>query len=346
DIVSNPKRLDLISLEVRSATVECSKPPEPENRETQPQSCKATIDSRVVKRRRVIWADENPTLTTSHVYLPSNSKRYSLVTHKIMNAGSKAQDYRCTGISGCVIAIQQLRGPACLGHLDVEMQKPFRHSFYPWPGICGGSMTVAKAFTTANPLANLFDQPVHKYFDILDQLLLAKTMVATIFKFHSTPWLGNWWMLKDIHYLGNQNQMASVLSTLHLEAIIEKKQKQGYEQPEPLPLTQTVADDSGRSQRIRNTVLHNLGVGLLQIDRWVNLDPNAIDDIDKLATQRSRLGPKYRDLVQKCLYCDFGVGVDLLKPQLLSRRCGVAIICRKWTSALSRNDHQMYIQKI
>ncbi|KAI3320341.1 hypothetical protein HD806DRAFT_507301 [Xylariaceae sp. AK1471] len=310
------KRLDLISLEVRSTIFECSEPLELENREMQSKLRKATIDSRLVKRRRVRWADETSTSTTSYTHPLSNSKKHNPIAHKGGNAGSKAQDYQCNDIPGCIIATQQLRGPACLGHLDVEMQNPFRHSFYPWSGTCNRSMTVAKAFATAKPLTNLFDQPVHKNFDILDQLLMAKTMVATILKFHSTPWLRSWWTLKDIHYLGNHTEMASVLSTLHLGAVIEKKQKQVCEQREPLPLTQAVAEDSGLSQRIRNTVLHNLGVGLLQIDRWTNLDPNAIDDIDKLATQRSRLGPKYRDLVQKCLYCDFGVGANLLKPQL------------------------------
>ncbi|KAI0185939.1 hypothetical protein EV127DRAFT_395970 [Xylaria flabelliformis] len=307
-----PKLLDLISLEVRSTIVECSEPLESENR-----SRKATtMESRVIKRRRVRWADETPASTISYSHLFSNLERHRLISHDGMDAELKAQDHRCANMPGCAIAAQQLRGPACLGHLDVEMQKPFRHSFYAWSGICNRSMTVAKTFAAAEPLTNLFNQPVHKNFDVLDQLLLAKTMVATILKFHSTPWLGSWWTLKDIHYLGNHDEMASVLSTLHLGSVIERKQKQVCKPPELLPLTRTVAGDSGRSQRIRNTVLHNLGVGLLEIDRWTNLDPNAIDNIDKLATQRSRFGPKYRDLVQKCLYCDFGVGADLLKPQL------------------------------
>ncbi|KAI0544720.1 hypothetical protein F4679DRAFT_576661 [Xylaria curta] len=305
-----PKRLDLISLEVRSTIVECSEPLESGNRLREA----TTMDSRVIKRRRVRWADEAPGSAISYGHLFSNLK-HNLVSHKGMDAESEAQDYRCTNMPGCAIATRQLKGPACLGHLDIEMQMPFRHSFYAWSGICNRSMTVSKTFATAEPLTNLFNQPVHKNFDVLDQLLLAKTMVATILKFHSTPWLGSWWTLKDIHYLGNHNEMASVLSTLHLGSVIERKQKQVCKPPELLPLTRAVAD-SGCSQRIRNTVLHNLGVGLLEIDRWTNLDPNAIDKIDKLATERSRLGPKYRDLVQKCLYCDFGVGADLLKPQL------------------------------
>ncbi|GAW25477.1 hypothetical protein SAMD00023353_0701260 [Rosellinia necatrix] len=196
------------------------------------------------------------------------------------------------------------------------MEEEFRHSFYSWSGICSKSMMVADDVTTAKPLANLFNRPVHENFDILDQLLLAKTMVATILKFHSTPWLGNWWTLNDIHYLDEHGGMEGILGTVHLGAVMEKGQKQACEQAEVLSSTRQVTNSSERSQRIRNTVLHNLGVGLIQIDRWANLDPNAINDIEKLATQRSRFGPKYRDLVQKCLYCDFGVGANLLKPQL------------------------------
>ncbi|KAI0509180.1 hypothetical protein F5B22DRAFT_658626 [Xylaria bambusicola] len=265
--VIGPKRLDLASLEVRSTILECPEPLGPGNGEIQTQSCEATVDFRVVKRRRVAWADETPASIKSHNYRPSNSKRHSLLHHKVINSGLRAQNYQCTGIPGCAIATRQFRGAACLGHLDIEMQKSFRHSFYAWSGICNNNVTVAKTFATAEPLTNLFNQPVQKDFDVVDQLLLAKAMVATILKFHSTPWLG-------------------------------------------------IADESRRSQRIRNTVLYNLGVGLLQIDRWTNLDPDAVDIIDNLATQRANMGPKYRDLVQKCLYCDFGVGADLLKPQL------------------------------
>ncbi|KAI1148440.1 hypothetical protein F4825DRAFT_464916 [Nemania diffusa] len=315
-----PKRSDFISLQVRSTIVEFSNPRDPGHREIQQQSCTETIGSRLVKRRRVWWVDktgeDHNTSATSDNHSPSNLNSHSLMPHEGVDSGSNTRGYQRTGIPSCVIATRQLENPACLGHLDVEMRDPFRHSFYTWSSICNGS-TKVEPFNSAKPLASLFEQPADMNFDMIDQLLMAKTMVATILKFHSTPWLGSWWTLKDLHYLANHSGMKGVLNTLHLGATIEMKRNQVCEQHQPLALTRGAAEGSGRcSQRIRNTVLHNLGVGLLQIDRWKDLDPNSIDEIDKLAKQRSKLGPKYRDLVQKCLYCDFGVGADLLKPQL------------------------------
>ncbi|KAI1129082.1 hypothetical protein F5Y10DRAFT_239146 [Nemania abortiva] len=308
----NPQPIDLISLEVRSTIIEC---PVLQDLEPREMLCKATTNSRGVKRRRVRWADESPTSTTFYTHPPSDPKRNYLVSHQAVDEVSKAQDHQFTNVPGCAIATQKLRGSACLGHLNLGVHNSFRHSFYLWSGICNGNMMAAKAPTDVKSLSDLFDQPVHENFDILDQLLMAKTMVAIILKFHSTPWLEGWWTLNDIHYLGNQTEMENVLSTLHLGTIIDK-QKQVCGRAEASTPTQQITEDSWPSQRIRNAVLHNLGVGLLQIDRWTNLDPSAIDKIDKIAKQRSRFGPKYRDLVQKCLHCDFGVGSDLLNPQL------------------------------
>ncbi|KAI0816116.1 hypothetical protein GGR55DRAFT_685779 [Xylaria sp. FL0064] len=295
---SDPERLDLVSLEVRSVNIEYFKPIEPEQSDTQRQSRNESIDPRVaVKPRRVRWAEEKAP-STSYTHPLSESDRHNLIPSDGINVKFRVKDSHPADVPGCALATQQLRGPSCLGYLDVIMRDPFRHSFYPWSGVCNGKMTASNLFNSAQPLANLLNQPVHTSFDIVDQLLMVKTMVATMLKFHSTPWLRS--------------------STLHLETVIENQQKGAYEQPEPLYPPQGVADDSRLSQRIRNTSIHNLGVILLQIDHWMHLDPNAIDEVDRLATQRSRLGPKYRDMVQKCLHCDFGVGTDLLKHQLQS----------------------------
>ncbi|KAI0429635.1 hypothetical protein F5Y09DRAFT_331709 [Xylaria sp. FL1042] len=229
------EHLDLISLEVRSQS------------EIQRQSRNRTVDSRAVKPRRVRWTDEKPTSTSSAEPL-SNLNGNILTPPGGINAKSKVKVSQYTDVPDFVITAQRLRDLACLGHLDVTMRDLLRHSFYPWSGICNGSMTASKVFTTIQPLTNIFNQPVYKNFDVVDQLLMAKTMVATMLKFHPTHWLRSY--------------------TLHLGAFC---------------LPRAIADDSMLSQRIRNTVLHNFG---------------------------------YRDIVQKCLYCDFGVGTDLLEHRL------------------------------
>ncbi|KAJ8132989.1 hypothetical protein O1611_g638 [Lasiodiplodia mahajangana] len=307
------KRIDSISLQVRSAIVERPRQLALGNREM-PQ---ASINSRAVKRRRISRDDETLVNSrSSYPHSPSNSDGHSLLPHRRANEGSNTQEDGYTSERSCIMKMQQLRDPACLGYVDIETQNLFRHSFYPWSGVCRGSTTAVKSVTTAKSLADLFDGPVYENFDILDQLLMAKTVVATILQFHSTPWLGSWWTMRDIHYLNNRIEMASVLSTLHFGIVMGRRHKRVCEQADVLPPAQQDAESGGPSQHVRNSVLHNLGVGLLQIDRWTHLDPNAVDEIHKLALQRSRLGPKYRDLVQKCLHCDFGVGDDLSTPKL------------------------------
>ncbi|KAI0147643.1 hypothetical protein GGR57DRAFT_476229 [Xylariaceae sp. FL1272] len=313
-----PICLDLLSLEVRSTIVESKLD---EITQWTSSHREPTINTSTAKRRRVKWADQGPYSVPMQQSLLSTSNKTTLNCHNHAPTGTATKTNQFIDVSsctlGCFIASRPLIGSSCLGYIDVHLQTPFRHSFYPWSGICNRSLSVTDTFHTAKPLAKLFDLPVDKNFDIIDQLMMAKTMVSTILKFHSTPWLRDWWTLNDIHYLGTNAEMESVLSTLHLGAVLDKKQKQ-IEQRGPLPVAQATEEDHRFTQRIRNTVLYNLGVGLLQIDRWIKLDPNEVADIDKLATQRSKLGPKYRELVQKCLYCDFGVGADLLKPQLQS----------------------------
>ncbi len=75
-------------------------------------------------------------------------------------------------------------------------------------------------------------------------------------------------------------------------------------------------DDARLLCGIRNTTLYSLGVALLQIGRWKPVDEGDIIQVRKTADRASPLGPKYDELTRKCLYCDFGFGGDLTKPQL------------------------------
>lgn len=67
---------------------------------------------------------------------------------------------------------------------------------------------------------------------------------------------------------------------------------------------------------IRNMTLHCLGVALLELGYWKPLDSHDLLAVRRLAASRSPLGPKYQEIVQKCLGCDFGLGIDLTKTDL------------------------------
>ena len=77
-----------------------------------------------------------------------------------------------------------------------------------------------------------------------------------------------------------------------------------------------MSEDERILSGIPNTTLHCLGVGLLQIERSQPMDPRDAAKARKTAMSVADLGNDYRDLVEKCLWCDFGLGRDLGKPQL------------------------------
>lgn len=74
---------------------------------------------------------------------------------------------------------------------------------------------------------------------------------------------------------------------------------------------------------IDNPPLYCLGVALLQVDLWsdgataAGLVPEDVVGVRKLAKTPRNLGPRYGEMVQKCLRCDFGYGYDLRSSQLM-----------------------------
>ncbi|KAI1779027.1 hypothetical protein F4818DRAFT_455250 [Hypoxylon cercidicola] len=286
--MSDDHHPNVFSLEVRSFILDYS-------------ACPTTLnESRVTKRQRVKCADRDVSEevdTSSDQILKLASSKVN-VRNYIMNLQPTSDAIRLRKV-GCKAIADSFQSGACLGYLDVQVQKnPYRHSFYRWPG-----QLLTNTLSTPRSLTELFHHPIHKFYDIRDQLELAKTMVSVVLKFHSTPWLDQWWTLKDMCYLNASNEMTDVLNTIHFGAVL------GYS---------SQLDSSGDRQKeqplrqdIKNANLYNLGVALLQIDRWKDIDSNAAVDIDKLAAW-SRFGPKYR------LHCNFGVDYDLAKPKLQS----------------------------
>lgn len=67
---------------------------------------------------------------------------------------------------------------------------------------------------------------------------------------------------------------------------------------------------------IYNATVYNLGVALLSIGRWARVDPNDVLNVRRTVSQPYPLGPKYQEMTQKVLECDFGCGKDLSKTPL------------------------------
>lgn len=59
-------------------------------------------------------------------------------------------------------------------------------------------------------------------------------------------------------------------------------------------------------------------MALVQIDHWEKIDLGDALAVRKAAARTSQISPKYRDLTQQCLECDFGRcrGQDLSRSPL------------------------------
>ncbi|KAF6823228.1 hypothetical protein CPLU01_11527 [Colletotrichum plurivorum] len=139
--------------------------------------------------------------------------------------------------------------------------------------------------------------------------------------FHSTPWLGDCWRLRDLAFFksNRDEEVSEALRTLHVGIEVTQRQVDSMED------VQSSADCSSFSQvsederlfcGIDNLTLHSLGVALLQIDRWTRVEPGDVLKVRKMSLRSSSLGPRYQEITQKCLRCDFGYGADLTKPRL------------------------------
>jgi hypothetical protein len=70
---------------------------------------------------------------------------------------------------------------------------------------------------------------------------------------------------------------------------------------------------------IRNPTLYRLGVALLEIGYWQNLNPANVAGVRQLVLPKRgswKVYPRYLDVAKRCLDCDFAFGTDLSKKSL------------------------------
>ncbi|KAK1852086.1 hypothetical protein CCHR01_05326 [Colletotrichum chrysophilum] len=210
----------------------------------------------------------------------------------------------------------------CLGHLDVHSDEAFRHSFYPAKdSFCKGALHSPSTSQKVVAMDEVLDDSSRDFFSTLDRLRLARSLVTAVLKFHSTPWLSEFWRLRDLAFFKahQSEEVSEALRTLHLR--VEVTQHQLYSMEDVQASSDSLApsqisEDERLFCGIDNSTLHSLGVALLQIGRWTRVEPEDVLKVRKLALRASSLGPRYHEITQKCLRCDFGYGSDLTKPRL------------------------------
>ncbi|WQF83673.1 hypothetical protein CDEST_08687 [Colletotrichum destructivum] len=218
----------------------------------------------------------------------------------------------------CRQLTQQLEAN-CLGHLDFQTDEVFRHSFYPAKkNSYGDSRPSDRRPVTID---EVLDESLGDFLSTIDRLKLARSMVSAVLKFHSTPWLRDFWRLRDLAFFrgGQDEEVSEALRSLHVGIEVAQRQfdsMDGVQDSSDMQNLSWPTEDELIRYGINNLTLHSLGVALLQIDRWTRVSPGDVVAVRKMASRSSSLGPRYRELTQKCLRCDFGFGSDLTQWRL------------------------------
>ena len=157
-----------------------------------------------------------------------------------------------------------------------------------------------------------------------ERLHLARSLATAVLQYHATPWLRRAWRSEDIYFFGLDEQSTSQqclsLPAPHLNVCVKGPDSS-------LSSTSTFQTEG----LMRNPLIFGLGVVLLEIGHAKTLralqKPRDVrsngDQVSEyLAATRlvssigRELGSTYGQIVQKCLYCDFGCGDDLSSPKL------------------------------
>jgi hypothetical protein len=233
---------------------------------------------------------------------------------------------------------QQPRPPfpaSAVGYLDTRSQDNFRHSFFHCceglcdPALCGGGPGAVNLVSEgAHPirLDQVLAQPRRSdELSVLDQLHLALRIASAVLKFNSTSWLGEYWGLRDLYFFERAADLSASLQTLHLgvewtrgnqKAVSEGGTVMDVDIGSSSLELAAALEEAKLVHGIHNATMYNLGVALLSIGRWTTVDPHDVSQVRRIAMQACPLGPRFQEMTQRVLECDFGYGKDLKKPKL------------------------------
>ncbi|KAH6892035.1 hypothetical protein B0T10DRAFT_283521 [Thelonectria olida] len=217
--------------------------------------------------------------------------------------------------------------PNCLGYIDTQSKETHRHQFF--SSMVGFFQNTHSSVIAPGDLISM-DTALYDTTNVslstVEKLSLAKSLVSAVLKFHATPWLREVWGLQDVSFFHQDGEdLAQSLRTLHLGIELNPKEVQTTSPDSSMrdiwmtPSSNRLSHASEADRLlcgIDNIALHCLGVALLQIERLEKIEPDDVLGVRKLARSGSTFGPRYHEITQKCLRCDFGYRADLGKVQL------------------------------
>ncbi|KAI1339013.1 hypothetical protein F5Y15DRAFT_89659 [Xylariaceae sp. FL0016] len=269
------------------------------------------------KRREVRFADD----CTSSTGLDSGP-RDTGTSPPESSGRSMAQPEDLSGVDFCSTLMKKTLRPndqlpsPCIGYIDTQADETFRHSLF---------RTEKNHTHETQHVMSVYQAmacPAEDSLSIVDQLKLVRNLVTTVLKFHSTPWLGQYFTLNDLTICQSAPELSVCLQTLHLNAKFTKDchvlNPTSMCDPESTDTSAAEVLENAKFQYgIRSLTLWSLGTVLLQIGQWAAVErPDDVMTVRKLSSQTPALGPRYQELTKRCLECDFGYGEDLSKPRL------------------------------
>ncbi len=179
-------------------------------------------------------------------------------------------------------------------------------------------------------LDGLIQQTVEDSYTLVDQLKLAKSLAITTLRFTDTPWMGTIWRLQELAIFATHDQkFEELLATLHLSSQIS-----GQSHPVPALRMEGVETLRGEDQvltwedfhGVNNNPLFSLSIALLEVGHWKPISKmrrTCDGDNDILTARRlanssraTQLGPRFDDIIRRCMQCNFGFGTDLRDSSL------------------------------
>ncbi|KAI0385073.1 hypothetical protein F5Y04DRAFT_204856 [Hypomontagnella monticulosa] len=274
------------------------------------------------KRRRVHFADDcaapsdiSASTTPNTLLTPDDAKGKSIQSNDL------SDKHLCLLLAEKELQYTFIRGLNCLGHIDSYSEEVFRHSFYHY---VPGEIDLASQKYKTHPrdiisMSRVLGQSAENLLSIVDQLKLARSIVASVLKFQATPWLRQYLTVDDISFFKTGDDFSQYLQTLHFDVDFGQSNTMNPDgSMDGVEVEIVGAFEYAKLQHgVRNMTLWSLGTILLQIGRWDRVDsPNDVFAVRKLSSQVPVLGSRYQQLTRKCLECDFGYGDDLSKPRL------------------------------
>ncbi|OJD33086.1 lon protease like peroxisomal [Diplodia corticola] len=221
----------------------------------------------------------------------------------------------------------------CLGYLKVEEE--CQHLFYcSGPSAKGGRPVARPLHANSSSMAKVLSSMPHNEVRPDQQINIAHRLAVSLLQYNSTPWLDDVWRTQDVFVLGDSPDLSNaVLSTLHFKTSMPDKMVADQAVQAADSTIQDTATTAATSadpaddqlslyHGVRNVPLFSLGVALLEISQQKPIlfqdGEDQIVAVRRMAKQSMRLGPRYGEIVRRCLECDFGQGNDLEKSELQS----------------------------